>query len=442
MTQKQRQAIYRQKLKDEMGNDAYKAEQAKKMRDYRQSKKANTQVEETKISNKETRNKVNQLLKTIEERVLGMIKEQKANPNIQIEFEDFIKPSDITPILLQINNDMTNEQVVNAFTENEIQNPRNKKVNANKKTFIKYLDTIQRLRRIYFNIKDTKVKVYHDFDWLKDTEKVIKIITEKYSNPNSLSTMMNAISATLGRLAKYQDVYLNTYKNLNIALANNKKQIQLEKENQLTPQEKNSFMEWNDILNLEQKIKESNPENLAIYYIYTQIPPRRVGDYSSLIIQQEGPASAGRAELEDSKADDNNQNFVILNNKRNKVQKIILNQYKTAKKYGQYIIEPVPSKLSKAIIDLIKEKGIKNGEYLFQNSNGKPYGESFSFRIKKLFIDITGKGITVNTLRHSFISHHLQGKVSDLKKAQYAKQMAHSTLLQSEYQRWDSGDEE
>lgn len=425
----QRQKEYRDRLKAKLGDNEYKKTQNEKLKKYRQAKADLINVEETKLSNKETRTKVNQLLKNIQERVLQMINEQKQNPQIAIHFEEHIKPHEIEPILVQINNNMSNDEVVQAFVQNEKKNPKNPKKTADEGTFRGYLDSIQRLRRYYFGIKDPSIKVYHDFEWLKDTEGVIKVIKERYNNPNTLSTMVNAISATLGRLNHYQDLYINTYKNLNVHYIKEKKQIQLEKENELTPEEKAVFMKWNDILKLEQAVKDTdvNPvENLVIYYLYTQIPPRRVGDYANLVIQN------------NDFQDDNKGNFVILNKNRNKVNRIILNKYKTSKTYKKYTIEPVPEKLSQSIVDLINEQGYTDGEFLFQNQTGKKYGQTFSARIKKVFLDACGRGITVNVLRHSFISYHLnQLNITYNQKLQWATAMGHSVEMQSIYFRYD-----
>ena len=428
-TSAQRQQDYRNRLKTKLGEKEFKKVQAENMKKYRKKNNENLSVDENKISNKETRDKVNTLLKNIQERVIQMINEQKQNPQIAIHFEDHIRPEDISPVLVNISNDMSNEQVVEAFAENERKNPKKLHKFAVKETFIKYLDTIQRLRRLYFGIKDPKVKVYHDFEWLKNTDKVVKLLQEKYTNLNSLSAMINAISATLSRLNHYQDIYINTYKNLNIKYAIDKKEHQLQKENVLTDEEKAVFMKWNDILNLEDAVKNTdiNPvENIAIFYLYTQIPPRRVADYANLVINNENDS-----------IDNDKLNYVVLNKNKTKVEKIVLNKYKTAKTYKRYIVQTVPPKLSQAIIDLINEQGYKPGEYLFQNQNGKPYGEAFSARIKRVFQDACGKNITANVLRHSFISYHLQGNVSANQKKKYAEAMGHTVETQAEYIRFD-----
>ena len=249
------------------------------MREYRQQKKASTSIDETKITNKETRTLVNNLLKTIEQRIIEMVNQQKISP-VQIHFESPILKNEIQTILVDINNMMSNEQVLDAFEENEIKNPKSTTFTASRDTFKRYLDKIQQIRGLYFDIDNPKIKVYNDFEFLRDSDKILKIIKDNFSsNSNTYSTTVNAISATLGRLNHYQDLYKNVYMPLNTTLAINKKEEQKNKENILSDDEKQNYLPWNKILKLEPLVKQTqiNPvENTAIFYLYTQIPPRGI----------------------------------------------------------------------------------------------------------------------------------------------------------------------
>jgi hypothetical protein len=131
--------------------------------------------------------------------------------------------------------------------------------------------------------------------------------------------MVNSISSILARLNNYNDIYTNAYKPLNIELAIKKKNEQLDSENKLTEKEKENFMTWDKIVNLEDEGKNTdvNPvENLVIFYLYTQLPPRRL-EFGSLIIAIEGQFK-----------DDDKTNYVLLDPKMKEVKQIILNTYK------------------------------------------------------------------------------------------------------------------
>lgn len=416
------QESYRNRLKNKLGIEEYKRQQAQKMREYRQSKKI---IDDNQVSNREQRNLINNLLKNIEERIFNMVKEQKIKP-IDLQFQSPLLQNEIQSILTIINDSMTNEQVLDAFEQNELNNPINP---ASRDTFKKYLNQIQVIRRLYYNIDNPKIKVYNDFEFLKDTDKVLKIIKNNFSsNSNTYSTAINAISATLGRLRDYQDVYNTVYMPLNKSLSIKKQTEQKSKEHILDDNEKTNYLPWDKIIKLESLVKKTqNPENIAIFYLYTQIPPRRVADYEALKIAIDNKDFIPN----------NSENYVLINQKQNKVEKIILNKYKTSKKYKQFVIEQVPKKLSDSIINLIIEKNLQPNQFLFQNEKNKRYAQSFSSRIKQVFLESANKGITVNILRHSFISYALKGKVSLLKKEKIAKEMGHSVAMQAEYERFN-----
>lgn len=422
------QESYRNRLKNKLGLEEYKKQQAQKMREYRKSKKS-TSIDQTKITNKETRTLVNNLLKNIEQRIIDMVKEKKIKP-IDLQFESPILKDQIQSMLVVINDSMTNDQVLDAFEENEINNPRNQNFTATRDTFKRYLDRVQFIRRLYYNIDNPKIKVYNDFDFLRDSDKILKIIKDNSPNSNTYSTTINAISATLGRLKNYQDIYKQVYMPLNTTIAIQKKEEQKNKENNLNDDEKQNYLPWNKIIKLETQVKQTQNntnENIAIFYLYTQIPPRRVADYEALKIAIDNKDFVPKK----------SENYVLLNQKINKVEKIILNKYKTSKKYKQFVVEQVPTKLSDSIINLITEKNYQPNDFLFQNEKGKRYGQGFSSRIKRVFVDSANKGITANILRHSYISHALKGKVSLLKKEQIANAMGHSVAMQAEYERFN-----
>lgn len=424
---KDRQKAYRERLKAKLGANEYKKQQSSNMKAYRKQRAEASNVDEQQIPHKQTREMVNTLLKSIEQRVVSMINNQKANPAIPIHFEAHIKPTEIQKVLVNITNDLDNEQVVQAFAQNELKNPRNHKKTASEKTFRKYLTDINKIRKDYFGINDKKLKVFNDFEFLRDTGKVLQILKDKYSKTTtSYSTMVNSISAILARLNNYNDIYINTYRPLNVELAILKKNQQLDSDNKLNDKEKLNFMTWDKILALEDDVKNTNinpVENLAIYYLYTQIPPRRL-EFGSLVIA-----------VEDEFEDDGKTNYVVLDKKLKEVKRIILNTYKTSKQYKTYTITTIPQKLSDAIIALIREQKYKPGEHLFMNTKGKSYGNAFSSRVRDVFVQAIDKPITLNILRHSFISYHLKNSPTSKQKKQWALQMGHSVEMQDLYVR-------
>ena len=99
--------------------------------------------------------------------------------------------------------------------------------------------------------------------------------------------------------------------------------------------------------------------------------------------------------------------------------------YKTVKKFGVQQI-PVPSKLNSVINTWLKFRSASSGKYLLTTHDGKKMSKNYLTQfLKKTFSD-TGKKISVNMIRHIYLSKHYEGETSWDSKKKLATQMAHS----------------
>ena len=121
-------------------------------------------------------------------------------------------------------------------------------------------------------------------------------------------------------------------------------------------------------------------------------------------------------------------------------------RYKTEKKYGTQPLNlndnAVQSKhqnqeFIKIMKQYIKQTGLKNGDFLFTNTKGKPYEKgTWSGLVTGVFQKLIGKRVGSNIARHSYISNFL-GKTPQPtlnKRAAVAYLMAHSVGVQATYQ--------
>jgi len=147
-------------------------------------------------------------------------------------------------------------------------------------------------------------------------------------------------------------------------------------------------------------------QDLFMISLYVLQPPRRVKDYFLLQLN-EGP----------NRLYYNEQNEMILE----------LSDYKTSKRYGVY-----KSKITGDLKDII-DNYIKY--YINQDNRFFNYSSSASLsnRIKRVNEIICGKPLTVNDLRHMYISSFLHRNPSTHDKKELAKHMGHSVMLQSLY---------
>lgn len=111
-------------------------------------------------------------------------------------------------------------------------------------------------------------------------------------------------------------------------------------------------------------------------------------------------------------------------------RKMVFNDYKTKKIYGQQTVD-IPTKL-KTIIDRWSKK--HNNDYLVFNDDGSPMSSAqLTHRLNRIF---DGRKVSVNMLRHSYITHTVLPQTPALKKLEEtAKDMGHSVETQALYRK-------
>ena len=119
-----------------------------------------------------------------------------------------------------------------------------------------------------------------------------------------------------------------------------------------------------------------------------------------------------------NKSDNEKDNFLVLPS-----MKIIINSYKTDKKYGKLVFQP-----KKPLVELIKKfmerTKVGLGDYLFEN---KPLTQFVSVNNKKMGF----KG-SINLFRHMKITDEHPNATPE-KKVELTKIMGHSVLIQKTY---------
>lgn len=148
--------------------------------------------------------------------------------------------------------------------------------------------------------------------------------------------------------------------------------------------------------------------NYIILAVYTMIPPRRLKDYTEF-----------RLRGIDKTAD----NYMEGN-------KFVFNTYKTAKQYGRQVVK-IPQKLR-----ILIQRWANRHPYetLLFNEKGEEMTPSrLTMKLNRIF---DGKKISVNMLRHIFISDEVLKNVPALEKLdQISKDMGHSTDQQLLYKK-------
>ena len=151
--------------------------------------------------------------------------------------------------------------------------------------------------------------------------------------------------------------------------------------------------------------------------LYILIPPRRIEDIQWLTVTD----TEVNTDL----------NYIVV--KRGVPTKLIFNKYKTASTYGIQEFD-ISKDLADVLTPHIKDK--KSGDPVFPSkTNG--YIRNFSEYLAKIFKRHTGKLISVNLLRHAFVTDYLKTDLSIASRKDISNKMGHSVAVQGLYNRID-----
>lgn len=279
---------------------------------------------------------------------------------------------------------------------------------------------ISMLKNLYINLENTlnfpTTKYYID-----NYEKVLQFLENNY-NESQRKTILSALTVlTLGHPCsdEYQKQMLVDFRNVNKKYKeqlksdtqNNNwitqaeiKDIYTKLEKEVKPYFKKKDLNDNEIQRLMDYII------LSLYYL---LPPRRILDYSLMKVFD---------------IDKEKDNYIDHDS-----NEFVFNKYKTAKNYGLQRVK-IPTKLKnilKNYIQIIKEKS----NYLLFNKNGSMLASpQLVSKLNKIF---NGRKISVNILRHSWITENL--KIPRLKDMeQMAQKLGHNVETMMQYKKYDN----
>ena len=397
----ERSKIFREKKRKELGDEKFKAQEATRKREYRAKKKA-LKLEQLSLNEKKT---MKELTEMFQNTVLETFTKTRANITIQE-----IKPQ-VQQKLIAVNNATNCDDLVSAISVAS-------KGRATKKSIQQSMDNIGLLYRRMNNNKPFDCTM-ESMKFLDDTKTVLDFIAghDKWKSQNSKATIINAITSILRRLPEHKasyDIYrlVNTAKRVELDLIRDK--------NKLTDKQQNLILPWSGIQSKLITIDDGTMDK-AIYALFTLIPPRRSGNFASLRLDRK---------------DGRFQNYLLVDNK-NRPLTLVLNQYKTAKTYGEYRVD-LPVKLQEILQTYFTVANLEPGHLVFPSKKGTEYTPGyFSQVVSKVFLRYTGKKLGSTALRISFASSvfEKQHSVEELKKI--ALGLGHSISQMSLYQKID-----
>ena len=280
-------------------------------------------------------------------------------------------------------------------------------------------------------------KVFESDDWnfLSNPDDVVdKLKSNKYTSQRNSYNAIIVLLMALNHDNKYDDL-LEAYGKLRDTL--NNKYIEDQQSGKLVSEnQKQNFAELSEIqgmisqmeseikskgLKSQKKLSGKEKELLMVFVIYSlliRLPIRNDMAGMELITKTQ----YNKLSEEQKK----NTNYLV---KEKASMFLVLNEYKTAKKYGEKKID-VPKDLEKIFRMYLKLTKKEAGEVLFVSSTGKPISRNaMSQLLLKTSKKYIGKGVSTTLMRKAVVSD----KFGDMKKeqAELADIMGHSVGVQN-----------
>ena len=245
----------------------------------------------------------------------------------------------------------------------------------------------------------------------KHPKLVIHWISSSASPTGSIQTQNSYLNTILWHLRKeYPSADVTPY-------TTESKRLQLlrndDAKKQALPSNKmENLLEWKGVIDLKEKAKTTlNDEDYLLYLLYTEMPPLRA-DFCNLRIYTRDKAGL-------------TGNYIILLKKK---FNLVLQDYKTAKTFGKRVFE-----LPAAVVEHLKSTWAKAPDAKVPSSVLNMTENALSKRVSSIFERLSGKSMSINLLRHSFVKQFLAIPRTILEKEQMAQRMLHSKTLQEQY---------
>jgi hypothetical protein len=251
-------------------------------------------------------------------------------------------------------------------------------------------------------------------------EPTINRLREKYKNDNSFRSKINILTVITSHLKTLNKSVYQTLAKLNIYL---NQQIQdKRKENVLDKGDEGKIinLDLTEILTNIEKL--NNIKDKLIYGLYTLFPARR----------EEWRFTKLTTETNKDKLIHTVNNYLILSNPK----RVIFNNYKTSKKYGQQDFQIDDKNLNNILDAYITSNKLEEKDYLFGLDRNKKEiisQPNFSKLISNVFFKVHNIPISLRFLRMSHISRLLKTNPTIKQMETLAFYMANSVEEQRKY---------
>lgn len=247
-------------------------------------------------------------------------------------------------------------------------------------------------------------------------------IESAYSNNQTKKAMVSAIKGLFKHVAGLKETYPAALDEWNVKFkALDKLIFDQVASAQPSDRERENWVPWSDVVAKERELAQTryaSSEHLMLA-MYTLIEPLRA-DFGVLkIVEKMPPATEGTG------------NYLVMQS--NGTGHLVLNSYKTSKKYGRFERE-IPDALMNVVRASLSSQP---RAYLFVDEHDKPYIKKNSYirYANRIFAKIFGKNFTIRLLRHAFVSNLNFNASTPATLIGHSKMMLHSVGMQQMYRR-------
>lgn len=303
-------------------------------------------------------------------------------------------------------------------------------------TLKRYKQVARLIPPLYESTFHKTFKFPETFD--EDFDHIIQMLTDKYM----ASTLPNCIAGIIWSLetfdhkGEYDRTFIQSitdkYKLVNSKLIADSFKVSLSTDKVLSEREQKTYQSWNDIMVMYRRmaiqLDRSNFTSFlefVIISLYILHPPVRA-DYAGM-----------KVFVDDSYVPTETQdNYCVLQTN----PRFVFNQYKTSKRYGKTVI-PITEELHHILLDWMDINPTDDllVSHVHSRQGFKPFTETtLCHRIPLIFKKYTNVPSTINTMRHSYLSHVATSDTtleSMLTKKGNSQNMMHSMVMADGYQR-------
>lgn len=279
-------------------------------------------------------------------------------------------------------------------------------------------------------------KPFKNLNFLKNTEKIVKHITDDYSESTQKS--LYAVLTSILSLYKDKPAYKRVYEFYKEKMDAKSEAASKQDTAQKTQKQEDNWIGWDAVVKHSEELRQkcegfvnqksitpSQFDTLLQYVVlslYTFVPPRRNLDYLDCTVNRV-PKTFKAESLP------TNTNHIMIVG--GVPSKFVFNKYKTVKTYGQQTIE-IPEGLGQAILWYVKHhplgkaKTVKSFKFLVAYDGRElTAGNTITRILNKIF----GKAVGSSMLRHIYLS----SKFNVEEMATTAAEMGHSMEEQRKY---------